>query len=351
MKVAANATRALAALAIASSADFSTRSTLLMSRILGWPTSARRPRIASASSSRPRLASTSTPAMSASWAPAQAFVTIARSSRRLGAKMPGVSMKTSCAPSTVAMPRSNARVVCTLCDTIATLVPTSALISVDLPTLGAPISAMNPQRVCAAPCPCAGRTSPPARPHEEACGGRGPRRSTIEAVGLDAGARQHGGSGGLLGGALRAAKALGRRQVGKLDGDTEFRIVVGTLALDLPIGGSRQPPRLRPFLQHGLGIAQRPRRRAHALAPQPLDERGRGRISTVHEYCTDQRLADVGEDGGAAAPAGVRLRGTEPDCRAEVDRPAHIRAGLFAHEIGETTRHFAFIGPCEGAKQ
>ena len=41
----------------------------------------------------------------------------------------------------------SARVVCTLCETIVTLVPTSALISVDLPTLGAPISATKPQRV------------------------------------------------------------------------------------------------------------------------------------------------------------------------------------------------------------
>ena len=46
----------------------------------------------------------------------------------------------------------------------------------------------------------------------EACGERDPRRSTIEAVGLDPGARQHGGSGGLLGSALRAAKTLGRRR-------------------------------------------------------------------------------------------------------------------------------------------
>src|SRR5262249_18734458 len=136
--------------------------------------------------------------------------------------------------------RNNARVVCTLCDTIATLVPTSALISVDLPTLGAPISATNPQRVCAAPRPFAGTTSPAACPHEEARAERGPRRSTIEAVGLDPGARQHGGSGGLLGRALRATKALGRRQVGKLDGDAEFRIVVRPPALDLPT--RRSPP-------------------------------------------------------------------------------------------------------------
>src|SRR5262249_62351365 len=99
------------------------------------------------------------------------------------------------------------RVVCTLCDTIATLVPTSALISVDLPTLGAPISAINPQRVGAAPPPFAGATPPAACPHEEACAERGPRRSTIEAVGLDPGARQHGGSGRLLGRAPPAAQA------------------------------------------------------------------------------------------------------------------------------------------------
>ena len=44
----------------------------------------------------PRAASTSSTVTSASAAPAQAAATIARSSRRRGAKMPGVSTKTSC---------------------------------------------------------------------------------------------------------------------------------------------------------------------------------------------------------------------------------------------------------------
>ena len=44
--------------------------------------------------------------MSASCAPAQAVVTMARSSRRFGAKMPGVSTKMSCAPFSIAMPRT-----------------------------------------------------------------------------------------------------------------------------------------------------------------------------------------------------------------------------------------------------
>ena len=48
------------------------------------------------------------------------------------------------------MPRTSARVVCTLCVTIDTFEPTSALSSVDLPALGAPISATNPARVTGA---------------------------------------------------------------------------------------------------------------------------------------------------------------------------------------------------------
>ena len=76
-------------------------------------------------------------------APAQAAETIARSRRRpgLGAKMPGVSTKMICAPSWIAMPSTRRRVVCTLGETIETFAPTSPLSSVDLPELGAPMSA------------------------------------------------------------------------------------------------------------------------------------------------------------------------------------------------------------------
>ena len=50
------------------------------------------------------------------------------------------------------MPRMMARVVCTLCVTIDTLVPTSWLTSVDLPALGAPISATKPECVVGSAC-------------------------------------------------------------------------------------------------------------------------------------------------------------------------------------------------------
>ena len=72
---------------------------------------------------------------------------MARSSLRFGEKMPGVSTRMIWALSSITMPRISARVVCTLRETIVTLEPTSALTSVDLPTLGAPISATKPQRV------------------------------------------------------------------------------------------------------------------------------------------------------------------------------------------------------------
>ena len=72
---------------------------------------------------------------------------MARSSRRRGAKMPGVSISSSCAAPSVAMPISRVRVVCTLAETMATFCPTSALTSVDLPALGAPTMATEPQRV------------------------------------------------------------------------------------------------------------------------------------------------------------------------------------------------------------
>src|SRR5580658_11197906 len=95
----------------------------------------------------PVLASSNTHTRSASCAPLHAVDTMARSNRRLGRNIPGVSTRMICALFSITMPRISARVVCTLRETMVTLEPTSALTSVDLPTLGAPISATKPQRV------------------------------------------------------------------------------------------------------------------------------------------------------------------------------------------------------------
>src|SRR6202140_2858461 len=170
--------------------------------------------MASASSSMPVLASSSTQARSASCAPLQAVDTLARSGRRFGRKIPGVSTRMICALFSITMPRISARVVCTLRETIVTLEPTSALTSVDLPTLGAPISATKPQAVAGA-APASGL-------------------SVIAAAG-DAFARDHRGCRDLLRGALAAADAFGRLESRQIHGDTKLRIVMRPGTLDLAV--------------------------------------------------------------------------------------------------------------------
>src|ERR1700757_3052689 len=156
--------------------------------------------MASASSSIPALASSSTQTRSASWAPLQAVDTMARSRRRFGAKMPGVSTRMICAWPSITMPRISARVVCTLRETIVTLEPTSALTSVDLPTLGAPISATKPQRVAAG-----------APSVEDSI-------VIVAAASADAFARDHHGCRDLFGRALAAADTFGGLKARQIDG-------------------------------------------------------------------------------------------------------------------------------------
>ena len=72
---------------------------------------------------------------------------MARSSFRLGRKIPGVSTSTIWLSPSITTPRTGKRVVWTFWVTMETLVPTRRLTRVDLPALGAPITATNPARV------------------------------------------------------------------------------------------------------------------------------------------------------------------------------------------------------------
>src|SRR4051812_3041672 len=158
---------------------------------------------------------------------------MARSSRRLGRKIPGVSTRMIWALFSITMPRISALVVCTLRETMVTLEPTSALTSVDLPTLGAPISA--------------------TKPHAVAAGALSPGESTVIAA-ANTFTLNHDLGRNLLGRALAAADAFGRRQARQIDGDPELRIVMRPGALDLAIDRRRHALALRPLLQHRLGI-------------------------------------------------------------------------------------------------
>src|SRR6266705_5618182 len=172
----------------------------------------------------PSRASSRTQTTSASCAPLHAVDTIARSSRRFGEKIPGVSTRMICALFSITMPRIRARVVCTLRETIVTLEPTSALTSVDLPTLGAPISATKPQRVAA------GATASVTS-----------RGSSVIGTAGDAFAFDHHGRCDLLSGALAAADAFGRREPRQIHRNAKLRIVMRPGALDLAIDRRRQP--------------------------------------------------------------------------------------------------------------
>ena len=115
--------------------------------------------------------------------------------------------------------------------------------------------------------------------------------------------------------------------------DAEFRIVVRAGALHLAIGRRRQAAPLRPFLQHGLGIAQRraaasacARATAARSSRPPPDSRRR-------EHRADQRLAHVGEDRGAAPPAGIG----SPNCRAAIAAPRSIARATSA-QVSRRTR-------------
>src|ERR1700736_174364 len=279
----------------------------------------------------PSRASSSTQTRSASCAPLQAVDTMARSSLRLGRKIPGVSTRMIWALLSMTMPRISARVVCTLRETMVTLEPTSALTSVDLPTLGAPISATKPQRV--------------------ATGAASSGVSSIIAAAADALTRDHHGGADLFGGALAAAEALGRRQTRQIHGHTELRIVMRPGSLDLAINRGRQALALRPFLQHGLGIAQRPPRLAHPLGPVALDELRRGSVAAVEEHRSDHRFADVAEHRFAQPRAGARADLAKLDVVEQPKRFCHVSAALLAHEIGKPLRQFALVGVRKGAIQ
>src|ERR1700755_2021777 len=105
---------------------------------------------------------------------------------------------------------------------MVTLEPTSAFTSVDLPTLGAPISATNPQRV-------------------DADAASFPTSAVIVATRYTF-AFQHLERRELLRGAFAAAHAFGRRQAWQFDRHAELRIMMRSGALDFTIDRRGQAP-------------------------------------------------------------------------------------------------------------
>src|SRR5690606_27272028 len=235
---------------------------------------------------------TTTTTRSASAAPAQAAATMARSRRRFGVKMPGVSTKMICVVPSVATPRMRVRVVCTLGVTIDSLAPTSALSRVDLPALGAPTRATKPQRLTSASAMFA-----PVEGGEQRRGRRLFRRP------------------------LRAGGRGGRRVRYAFDAHAhrEGWAVVGTDARHHLVVRQAEAAPLGPFLQRGLGVLGRSRLGVHERRPVPLDEPRGDWPAAVDEKRADHRLATVGERRRLGALRVRALALGSPNIRAEAE--------------------------------
>ena len=207
----------------------------------------------------------------------------------------------------MAIPRIRVRVVCTLWVTIETLAPTIRFRSVDLPAFGSPISATSPQRVT--PRPPAAPAAPPAA---ACCAAR-----------------------------FDAARASARAAVLEPHLDREDRRVVRPLPVEVDIGRRRQPARLRPFLQRGLGVAPDRAHRRDPLAPGAQDQPPRRLEPAVEIDRGDHRLHRVAEQRRLAPPAGQHLRAPHAERAAEVERGRHLGAGLLAHQRVQPRRELA----------
>ena len=261
---------------------------------------------------------------SASPAPPQAASTMARSSRRRGAKMPGVSMKTSWLSPSMAMPRIGMRVVCTLRLTIDTLAPTSALTSVDLPALGAPMTATKPQRVSGAAAACSAiRLAPP-----------------------HAFAREQRGGSRLLGGALACALAARRLPARDAHLGGEARRVIGSLRARSPRSAAASGPGPAPIpaartwhrrRRRACRRAWLPTVRAHdRRAPCRIPPRGRRRRAGPRRH----RRGSCPCRGRRCRP---RCR-TRPGPAPRSSARATVGAGAAAHETVVAARKLAFAG-------
>ncbi len=161
--------------------------------------------------------------------------------------------------------------------TIETFSPTSALMRVDLPALGAPMMATNPHRVSLMS-RSTGREKPAPPPVPR------PR--------------------------CRARGADFRLEAVKRDPHDKMGGVCRTAALDLLITRRRQRARLGPFLHRRLGVAGGLFVGGDAIAPAAEDEGFGGLKAPVDEHCANQGFAHVSEDRLLLAAASPRFAET-----------------------------------------
>ena len=182
---------------------------------------------------------------------------------------------------------------------------------VDLPALGAPMSAVKPHLGCSgvigqvSGCCARGGVSKPSR--------------IMNALG-----------GGLFGQPLRGAAALGGRKARHGNRDDELRRMSGPAARHFAVDRRWPAEPLGPFLQRGLGVAQCAKRRAHPLRPGLGHDRRCRRKSPVEEHRPDQALRRHRPESpaGRGPPIGSRRAQAEYRVRGPTAMPTSAQRSL-----------------------
>ena len=200
--------------------------------------------------------------------------------------------------------------------------------SVDLPALGAPISATKPQRVS----PVVSLRFSHRRAHPSRASKRRSR--------------------GLLGGSLGAAAAFGRlafgqhaRRPGKPDRDAapfarlrDRTASAGRAPAPIPATRSSDRAAAAPAFASG-----RPNSAPRSLARPCSRRRGTPRRSATRRHRRGSR--------SAMRPPARDFGSAKPQRRPEIDRARHIGAGFAPHQIGEAPRQLALLRLRKGREQ
>src|SRR6476646_4401603 len=216
------------------------------------------------------------------------------------------------------MASTGPRVVCALWVTMATLAPTSALINVDLPLFGAPISATKPHRVSVAAWSVMLRSLP------------------------DALAQQHGERRRLLRRALVRAVPTLRGNAIDLHLGGKARLVVRSLAGDFDVAWQRQMPSLRPSLEDRFCVRRDEIEAAQLRGPTAMHHVARRLVAAVDEDRTEHRLAGICKDGLLRTPAALRLAAAHHDDLAKLPALSDIGTSLGAYQLIESSGELPF---------
>src|SRR5581483_2405629 len=214
-----------------------------------------------------------------------------------------------CASFACSTPWMRLRVVCGLCETIATFCPISALSSDDLPTLGRPTMATMPLRIGV------------LQQHQQFLGRRLLRRATAGAV------------------------RIGRqRRVAQHAAHMEFAPMRGTGFGEHLVQRQRTALPLQEFLQARLGVLER-------LSLGQLRERGAIQVqaslarrveAAVEIDRADQRFERISEDRGAPEAAALELAGAELERLTKIERLGDADEAVFANQARSEPGEIAF---------